>query len=176
MGPVAWQMKFIIYSTIVRVQASLPLLRKPRQRLEVYFTGAGGLKTLETNGECEGLGTGLSVIQKQGAGSQLTDNLRRGVGAGTLDTGYPKREQHGDAYRAKQFFEGPVREVGQPGKLLVIGRGRMEEWSRAKERATQGKASTLPSAAPPCSSLQARGPHRPEATLAWPAGEPVSMR
>lgn len=31
MHPVAWQMKFIIYSTIVRVQVSLPLFRKPRQ-------------------------------------------------------------------------------------------------------------------------------------------------
>lgn len=48
MRPVARQMQFISYSTIVRVQASLPLLRKPRQRLEVYFTGAGGLKTPET--------------------------------------------------------------------------------------------------------------------------------
>lgn len=48
MRPVAGQMHFISYSTIVRVQASLPLLRKPRQRLEVYFTGAGGLKTPET--------------------------------------------------------------------------------------------------------------------------------
>lgn len=86
MRPVARQMQFISYRTIVRVQASLQLLRKPRQSLEVYFTGAGGLKTLETDRECEGLGTGLSVIQKQGAGSQLSDNLRRGVGSGTLDT------------------------------------------------------------------------------------------
>lgn len=50
-------------------------------------TGSGlhracGLETLETKLRCVGLGTGLNAAEKQGAGSELTDNLRMGFGAG----------------------------------------------------------------------------------------------
>lgn len=50
-------------------------------------TGSGlhrayGLENLEIKQRCAGLGTGLSVAEKQGARSKLTDNLRMGLGVG----------------------------------------------------------------------------------------------
>lgn len=76
-------------------------------------------------------------------GSKLTDNLGRGLRAGSIQKN-PRSEQRNDVYRGKQSvltLRVPARDLGQLGKLLVIvwrRRGRMEEGSTEPRKEQQG--------------------------------------